>query len=555
MKNFLKVITLSVLSASQVTAQNHPDSLYFDLSVVLKSGLSVSQQANINNVRQQLKARTLQTLPRFGAERWSCQVRKGAKLSITQNGRVIETTAFHTIKQAEIGAVGIINQSGTSQGVSENPDETLSELNPVTLAGTPSTLGNYLRPQDTIAAGSTPIKIAILDSGVELIQLNGKWVPRHEHLRELFVNGEVLGSDFTQNTVTNVPNDANGHGTFTAGIIHQILKRNGGLKRLPNGRPVVQVYIYKILDANAKGSEWSFMSAISKAIDDGIDIVNCSFMIAQPNVAIMEEMKSPMKVAMNLIKANKILMSVAAGNNAQNIEGKLYEPIMYKNVNMIVTGATNETISNLSSFTNYGSTQVDVMARGEKLVSTYLNGTFRQWDGSSFAAPQTTAFAALLLTNSCATGDRVAINKKVRNALVNSADLANAAPWLRRTSTSQGILSPARAKTVFLKNNTCTSPRLAKMAASEVSEESNPSILSVFPNPFESGVMVNVTVEKETDAWIQVVNLTGNVVFEEKRTLWAGQNAFSIVLELPRGMFFLKIKGAQIEVTQKLLKQ
>jgi hypothetical protein len=143
----------------------------------------------------------------------------------------------------------------------------------------------------------------------------------------------------------------------------------------------------------------------------------------------------------------------------------------------------------------------------------------------------------------------------VRNALVNSADLVNAAAWLRRTSTSQGILSPARAKTAFLKNNTCTSPRLAKMAASEVSDESNPSILNVFPNPFESGVMVNVSAEKETNALIQVVNLTGTVVFEEKRMLWAGQNAFSIIIDVPQGMFLLKVKGEQIDVTQKILKQ
>jgi hypothetical protein len=553
MNHFLKTFFLVGFSASSIalTAQNHPDSLYFDLSVVLKPDLTTVQQANVNSLRQQLNARTLQTLPRFGAERWACQVRKGAIIRINQNNQTIETTALNTANQAEMEAIGVILRSGTSKGVSENPEDLLTQQTYSTIAGTAASLTSYLRPQDTIAAGSTPVKIAILDSGLDLIQVNGKWVPRHESLRELFPNGSVLGYDFTQNT--SVPQDGNGHGTFVTGIVHQILKQNGGLKRLPNGNPVVQVYIYKILDANAKGSEWSFMSAISQAIDEGIDVLNGSFIIAQPNVQLMSEMKSPMKVAMELIKENKILMSVAAGNNAQNIDNQLYEPTMYKNVNMIVTGSTNETISGLSSFSNYGSSQVDLFVRGEGIVSTYLNGTYRKWKGSSFAAPQTTAFSALLLTNSCATGDRVAINRKVRNSMVSAADLLNAAPFLKRSCTSQGILSPARAKTVFFKNNTCLSARLSKQL--ESSDLASVATLTVFPNPFETAMMLNLTVEKETDAMLQVVNLTGTVVYEEKRRLLAGQNAFSIAIDAPPSMYVLKIKGEQLDITQKILKQ
>ena len=67
--------------------------------------------------------------------------------------------------------------------------------------------------------------------------------------------------------------------------------------------------------------------------------------------------------------------------------------------------------------------------------------------------------------------------------------------------------------------------------------------------------MLDLIVEKETNASIQVVNLMGTVVFEEQRSLQVGQNVFSMVLDVPRGMYLLKIKGTEIEVTQKLLKQ
>lgn len=552
MKILSKLSILCMLGASQVAlkAQSHPDSLYFDLSVVLKPNLTSAQQANVNTIRQQLSARTVQTLPRFGAERWVCQVKKGATLRFMLNNQVVEMAGLTSARAAEIQAVGIINRSGTSVGVSDNPVEEVTVQQSSTVSN-PNTIPNYLRSQDTLAAGSTPVKLAILDSGLDLIQINGKWVPRHESLRELFQNGEVVGYDFTQNTPTAVPQDLNGHGTFVTGIVHAILKKNGGLKRLPNGKPVVQVHIYKILDATAKGSEWSLMAAISKAIDDGIDIVNCSFTVAQPTVRLSSEMASPMKVAMNLLATNKILMSVASGNSAQNIDNQLYEPTMYKQANMIVTGSINENLTGLSTFTNYGSTQVDIFSRGEGITSTYLNGTYRRWKGSSFSAPQTTAFAALLLTNACATGDRTVINRKVRKALVASADLLNAPAWLRRSCTSQGFLSPSWAKIIFRRNNTCVSERLSK----QLNEPSTNNTLLVFPNPFDTGIMLDLNVEKETEAVVQVVNLMGTVVWEEKRMLYAGQNAFSIIMEVPKGMYLLQIKGDALDVTQKLLKQ
>lgn len=99
----------------------------------------------------------------------------------------------------------------------------------------------------------TPVKVAIMDSGIDLIHVNDNGVPRYESLRELFLNGEVSGYDFYKSTGT-ISQDLNGHGIV---IRYFHVKCYCGLKWLPNSKRVVPVYIYKILDTTAKGSEWT----------------------------------------------------------------------------------------------------------------------------------------------------------------------------------------------------------------------------------------------------------------------------------------------------------
>jgi thermitase len=50
----------------------------------------------------------------------------------------------------------------------------------------------------------------------------------------------------------------------------------------------------------------------------------------------------------------------------------------------------------LASFSDFGSTAVDVAAPGDEIFSTYLNGGYKTLSGTSMAAPYAAGLAAML---------------------------------------------------------------------------------------------------------------------------------------------------------------
>ena len=87
-----------------------------------------------------------------------------------------------------------------------------------------------------------------------------------------------------------------------------------------------------------------------------------------------------------------------------------------------------------------------------------------------------------------------------------------------------------------------TTPNTFEPATRQIQPELTNS-LTVFPNPASDQITARIVSEKQQTAAIQVVNLSGQVVWQADRTLAEGQEELSIpVNDLPVGFYLLQVR-------------
>ena len=87
----------------------------------------------------------------------------------------------------------------------------------------------------------------------------------------------------------------------------------------------------------------------------------------------------------------------AAGNDGLNtdLSGNAHYPSNYSMDNIVSVGSTTLT-DGLSSFSNYGTTSVDLGAPGSQIISTYPTSSYAWSNGTSMASPHVAGVAALI---------------------------------------------------------------------------------------------------------------------------------------------------------------
>lgn len=208
------------------------------------------------------------------------------------------------------------------------------------------------------------VRVGIMDTGIHT---------QHLDLKDNIKGGiNVTGnqSDYS---------DDNGHGTHVAGIVGALNNDIGIVGVMPK----VDLYAVKVFNSAGEGSLSDIIRGLQWCINNKIKLVNMSFGSATDNATFREVFKNAEKAG--------VIMVVAAGNDGN--EHKMQYPAKYPET--IAVSSLNES-NNISSFSSYGP-EVDIIAPGEEIFSTWNNGGYKKMNGTSMAAPHVTGAIAQML--------------------------------------------------------------------------------------------------------------------------------------------------------------
>lgn len=259
-----------------------------------------------------------------------------------------------------------------------------------------------------IEPGSPDIIVAVIDMGFDIT---------HEDLQESIWNNsdeipgngtdddgngyvdDIVGWDFVNQTNGLNSNDCDwqdedndpttlksSHGNRVLGLIGATTGNGIGIAGIASN---CKTMLIRAGFYNAEGYQVLSTSAIIKGIiyaaDNGARVIN----ISSGSNRYSSSYKSALEYATN----NGVLVVCSAGNEGSS---SACYPAAYDIPGLISVGAST-TRDGKCSFSNYGN-WVDVSAPGQYIVTTLLNDSYGETQGTSFAAPMVSGIAALIFS-------------------------------------------------------------------------------------------------------------------------------------------------------------
>ncbi len=248
--------------------------------------------------------------------------------------------------------------------------------------------------------------VAVIDTGVDYqhpeladhMWINGGEIPGDniDNDNNGYVD-DIYGWDFynNDNTVCHYvysdlyrknladPNDNDSHGTHVAGVIAAAMNNNIGIAGIASNINVKIMSLKINGGKDGTGDVADAVKAIKYATMMGADICNISWGTNQ----VYPELEAA-------IRESDMLFVAAAGNNGVDIDSTPLYPASLELDNLI-SATFIDGDGDLTGYSNFGKYSVDIAAPGQDIFSTVV-GSYGTASGSSMAAPQVSAVAALL---------------------------------------------------------------------------------------------------------------------------------------------------------------